>query len=416
MTIGDLPGRPKILFVTSHWPMAPAYGAQQRVLHTARLLSCFGNVSLVIVPTEPEDDEIVRRSGREFHIRKVIRPTPSEPGGLANRISHRIRHELDPTYMATDLYQVGEQDRTALLGLMEEHDLTWVHTIRAANWFRIYRWPGSVLDVDDLPSRIFWSEFRTGTDPVERLLDLRRWVFWQRREQLFRQRFDVITVCSEDDRQYLGGQSGVHVFPNGFSPLPLPDRRCPDPLRLGFLGNCGFVPNQEGIRWFIGEVWPRVKRDRPHAQLRLVGRGTERDLPNLGPDIQGLGWVEDPTAEIDSWAAMIVPIKVGSGTRVKVAEAFARKCPVIATAIGIFGYDVEDGKEVLLADRPADFATACSRLLRNPEFGEALSARAYQRFLEEWTWDSFKGTIATVVQECLGKSESWRLTEAITGS
>ena len=158
------------------------------------------------------------------------------------------------------------------------------------------------------------------------------------------------------------------------------------------------MPNEEGAKWFIRDVWPMIKREFPRAQLRLVGRGSEGYLTKLGPDIVGLGWLEDPGDEIASWSAMIVPIKVGAGTRVKVAEGFARRCPVVATTIGAFGYDVENGRDVLLADRADDFASACLLLLRDPELGQALSERAHKRFLEQWTWNSFESTVGTVVR------------------
>jgi glycosyltransferase involved in cell wall biosynthesis len=164
------------------------------------------------------------------------------------------------------------------------------------------------------------------------------------------------------------------------------------------------MPNEDGGKWFIRDVWPIIKREFPHVQLRLVGLGSEGYLTKLGPDITGMGWLADPGGEIASWSAMIVPIKAGAGTRVKVAEGFARRCPVVATTIGAFGYDVENGREVLLADRADDFASACIRLLRNPELGEALSERAHKRFLERWTWDSFESTVGKVVQECLARS------------
>jgi hypothetical protein len=112
--------------------------------------------------------------------------------------------------------------------------------------------------------------------------------------------------------------------------------------------------------------------------------------------------------EIASWSAMIVPIRFGGGTRVKIAEAFARRCPVVTTAVGAFGYDVHDGKEVLLADRPEDFASACVRLLRNPQLGEALSETAHKRFLQEWTWDSFQNNVVAVMDECLARRHDSR--------
>jgi len=397
--------RPKILFVTSHWPLAAAYGAQQRVLNIARLLSRFGDVSLVIVPTEQEDEETARRTRCEFEVRRVIRPLLVAPGSGSGRLPRRLRHEFDAAYMATDPYLVSEPDRAALQELIQQHDVTWVHTIRTANWFRIYRWPHSVLDVDDLPSSQHQSAAQSDGSRAGRLLSLRRSWIWRRRERIFPKRFDVLTVCSEDDRRFLGGPAHTYVIPNGAPRLEARPRAFSEVPRIGLIGNCTYLPNEDGLKWFIREVWPKVKREFPCAQLRLVGRGSEGHLTQLGPDITGLGWLEDPKDEIASWSAMIVPIKVGAGTRVKVAEGFARRCPVVATTIGAFGYDVEKGRDLLVADRADDFASACILLMRNPELGHALSERAHKRFLERWTWDSFESTVGTVVHECIGRSK-----------
>jgi len=396
--------RPKILFVTAHWPLALAYGAQQRVLNIATLLSRVGNVSFVIVPTDPEDEGAVRRTKREFEVCRIIHPSLVAPGTSSGGVRDRLRHEIDPTYMATDHYEVSAPDRMAMLEMIQRHDIVWVHTIRTANWFRIYRWPHSVLDVDDLISRQQHSLAQNERNPIERLLELRRVWIWRRRERLFPERFNVLTVCSEEDRRYLGGGESIYVIPNGSTPHPARSRVFPDRPRIGFIGNCAFAPNDQGLRWFIRDTWPGIKREVPSAQLRLVGRGSDGDFSHLGPDIVGLGWLEDPGDEIASWSAMIVPIKMGSGTRVKLADGFARGCPVVATAMGAFGFDVKNGQEILVADRGADFASACIRLLSNPELGMAISEKARKRFLERWTWESFENTVGKVVQECLTRS------------
>jgi polysaccharide biosynthesis protein PslH len=403
MSLTRAQDQPKILFVTSHWPLAPAYGAQQRVLNVWRLLSRFGDVSFVIVPTEHEDEDTVRHTRRKCEIRRIIRPLPVAPGTLYCRLTHRLQHEFDPTYMATDPYVVSDPDRAELQELIQQHDVVWVHTIRTANWFRIYRWPHSVLDVDDLPSRSYESAAQLRGSPLRRLIDVRMCWIWRRRERILSERFDVLTVCSEDDRQYLCKPGRVHVIPNGAHPLAVCSRAFSELPRIGLIGNCTFMPNEDGLKWFISEVWPVVKRELPRTQLRLVGRGSEGYLTKLGPDIIGLGWLEDPGHEIASWSAMIVPIKLGSGTRVKVAEGFARKCPVVATTIGAFGYDVDNGEQILLADRADDFASACIRLLRDPHLGEGISERAHKRFLERWTWDSFASNVGKVIEECLAK-------------
>ncbi|MGA9061101.1 MAG: glycosyltransferase family 4 protein [Terracidiphilus sp.] len=397
--------RPKILFVTSHWPFAAAYGAQQRVLNIGRLLSRIGDVSYVIVPTEQEDEETARQTQCEFDVRRVIRPVPVEPVNSFNWFVQRFRHEFDPMYMASDPYVVSAADRVIAEELIQQHDIIWVHTIRTAHWFRIYRWPHSVLDVDDLPSRTYQSSAQSASSPVRRLLDLRMSWIWRRRELTFPDRFDLLTVCSEEDRRYLGRLDRIHVIPNGAHPVaPRPHTRSALP-RIGFIGNCTFKPNEDGLNWFIRDVWPKIKCEFPCTQLRLVGRGSSGYLTRTGPDIIGLGWLEDPGEEVASWSVMIIPVKVGAGTRVKTAEGFARKCPIVATSIGVFGYEVENGKEALIADSAKDFASACTLLLKNSELRESLTKTAYRSFLERWTWDSFAGTVANVVQECLVRSK-----------
>jgi polysaccharide biosynthesis protein PslH len=407
MSLVSVQDRPRILFVTSHWPMAPAYGAQQRVFHLARLLRCYGDVSFVIVPTEHEDERTRIETSRCFKVHGVIRPRVVAPDHKT-RWSERLRHECDPSYLATDECVVSEQDRAWLHQLAEQHDLVWFHTIRTANWFRTFRWPNSVLDVDDLPSSQHASEVENASSLSARLIHLRRYWIWKRRERTFKERFDRLTVCSESDRRSLQAAGMVHVIPNG-APL-FASRRGNYSIqkRIGFLGNCTYRPNKEGIDWFLQQVWPLVQRAVPDAQLRIVGRGSEEFAPASAPDLQALGWLEDPGDEIDTWSAMIVPIRTGSGTRVKVAEAFSRRCPVVSTTLGALGYEVEDGKEILFADQAQDFARACIRLLKNPELQSMLSERAFSRFVSQWTWDSSARVVSEVVRQTLANSREYR--------
>jgi polysaccharide biosynthesis protein PslH len=393
--------RPKILLVTSHWPLAAAYGAQQRILNLANLLRRIGDLSFVLAPTENEDEEAIRRTEHEFDIRRVIQPLHDAPAGMFDRLSRRFRHEFDPMYMATDPYVVSSNERAATMDLIDQHDIVWVHTVRTANWFRINRWPHSVLDVDDLPSRTYRSAGQSPRSQIRRLYDLRMSWIWKRRELMLPKRFDVLTVCSEEDKRYLSCPERTYVIPNGATAHALSQPIVSTPPRIGFIGNCTFKPNEEGLVWFISEVWPQIKRRFPSAQLRLVGRGSDGYLVKSGQDIIGRGWLEDPSEEIASWYLMVVPIKVGAGTRVKVAEGFSRRCPIVATSVGAFGYQVESGREILLGDSAEDFASACILLLKNPELREALADAAHKRFLERWTWESFSGTVGAAVQECL---------------
>ncbi len=393
---------PKILFVTSHWPQAPAYGAQQRILNLARLMTRFAEVSWVIAPTEREDEETARRSTREFNVRAIMRP--KSVGPRSSLLFRRLRHEFDRSFMEPDDYVAEESDRTKLLELISEHDVVWIHTIRTAHWFRIDRWPHSVLDIDDLPSAVYRSTAQGHGNLTRRIMDWRMAWVWARRESFLMNRFDVLSVCSEADRSSLNEAGGVYVIPNGANPQMLHARKASERPIIGFIGNCGFWPNESGLKWFIREVWPLIKREVTGVQLHIVGAESDRFLSKNEPDVVGLGWLADPGEEVASWSAMIVPIKMGSGTRVKVADGFARKCPVVATPFGAFGYDVANGRELILAETSDEFASACLRLIQDPSIGVKLADRAYVRFGENWTWDSFEGTVKAAVQDCLARS------------
>jgi glycosyltransferase involved in cell wall biosynthesis len=269
------------------------------------------------------------------------------------------------------------------------------------------RWPKTVLDIDDLPSRYQKSELKSAKSLTDRLLTMRRFWLWKRRERRLLQRFTLLGVCSKDDRDYLGGDERIHVIPNGFEPPATITPRSPaSPPRVGFIGLLRYAPNRDGVEWFAARVWPEIKKACPAARFRLVGSGSDVEAPRLGADIDGLGWVADASAEIATWSLMIVPIRIGGGTRIKIAEGFSRKCPVVATPWGAFGYDVESGQEILLADKPAEFARACLSILQDPRRGEEMAARAWARYTTHWTWDAIEPRVAAAVEHGVRCSRS----------
>jgi len=388
---------PRILYVTSHVPHAASYGAQLRVLNVGRLLSKVGRVSLVIAASDEPDQRALDRTRAEFDVKQVMRVMPAPLQNAA----HRLRFELDPSFLNTHFSRVSDADRDRMLRMIPEHDVVWVHTIRTANDFRIYQWPHTVLDLDDIPSRVYASRTHAGQGMLRSLLDHRSSFAWKRRERLLHERFDVLGVCSANDRSYLNNDPRVQVIPNGFVRPEQPPHRAPAaPARLGFIGLCSYAPNRTGVEWFIRDVWPLIKRAAPDARLRLAGAESDKDLPSMGPDIDGLGYLDDPCDEIASWTAMIVPIRIGGGTRIKIAEAFSRKCPVVSTSLGAFGYEFRSNEELLLADTAPDFAAACLRLLADRNLASRLAENAWTCFLRDWTWDRIGETIARTVQLC----------------
>ena len=394
---------PRILYVTSCWPHDRPFGGQLRTLHIGRALQKLGEVTLTVVSEDAADGEILRKAAADFNVEPPIRVNLVPNHSL----SQRCRWALDPHFLNIHGYVADDADRARLLNRVPDFDLVWLSNSRTPNILNRWHWPHSVLDVDNVPSafqRAFWQN---GAGLKEKLGAGIRMRLLKRRERSWKERFSVLSVCSEPDRQYLGNGEQVHVIPNGFErPTEVPVRHPVDPPRIGFIGIYNYLPNPEGMKWFVHEVWPRVKQQIPRARLRIVGRETDGPLRPQAPDADALGFVADPAEEIATWSAMIVPIRLGAGTRVKIAEAFSRKCPVVSTRLGAYGYEVQNGQELLLADDPAAFADACVSLARDPQAANAMAERAFAAFLRNWTWDAITPRIHATAEDCLRRSHS----------
>jgi glycosyltransferase involved in cell wall biosynthesis len=222
------------------------------------------------------------------------------------------------------------------------------------------------------------------------------------------ERFTSVAVCSERDREYLrslGTKAPLHVVANGYErPASLPLRKRTNPPRIGFIGVFDHEPNVAGIRWFAERCWTGIRHAIPDVRLRLVGRLSNGSLKPAGEGIDALGWVDDPTEEMSTWSAMVVPVHIGAGTRAKIAHAFSQKCPVVATSLGAYGYDAEDGHNMFLAETAPAFADACIRAIREPETADAMAERAWQQFLEKFTWDAIRPHVWAAAEECLRAS------------
>ena len=387
-----------IAYICPCWPGDRAFGGQLRASHIGRVLQQFGSVTLVVVSEEGACLEVMERTASEFAVDPPVRVNSRPNHGLTGR----LRWAFDPHFLNIHGCVADSRDRARLLGRLGDFDLVWLLNSRTPNILNQWSWPHSVLDVDDLPSAFSRTVWRNGAGLKEKFKAGVSVFLLRRRERRWKDRFSVLSVCSEADRQLLGGGKHVHVIPNGFQrPAHEPLRNPLDPPRIGFIGLYSYSPNLEGMRWFVRECWPIVKRELPSARLRVVGRDSDGPLRPAGPDVDALGFIADASAEIATWSAMIVPVLHGAGTRVKIADAFSRKCPVISTCLGAFGYDVQSGRELSLADDPDAFAAACVALIRDRAAASNMADRAFAAFLQKWTWDAIAPRIQAAAEDAL---------------
>jgi glycosyltransferase involved in cell wall biosynthesis len=395
---------PRILFVAGAWAFGRAFGAQLRCLNVLRALAQIGAVEVVMLGDPGGAINAISEAGHNIsgaYFLETTQPTPEK--GLAGK----LKWTFDPRVDYPFGQRVGEEGVHRLVRSAEEFDLIWFFRQLSADMFPNRAWQRSVIDIDDVQSTYECAALRMGGLP-ERLSTLRRVFVWRRRERLLGDRFSVLAVCNEEDKQYLrrlGVDAHVHVIPNGYEkPSVEPVRSPAAPPRVGFIGAFDYLPNREGVSWFVKKCWPHVKRQVPRARLRLIGRNGDLFRELDGPDVDRLGALPDPSDEIKTWCAMVVPIRLGSGTCVKIAHGFSEKCPIVSTTFGARGYGAVDGREMYLADSAEAFANACIKAICEPEEAAQVAHRAWIGFLRNWTWDAIRPRVWAAAEDCLRSS------------
>jgi glycosyltransferase involved in cell wall biosynthesis len=206
--------------------------------------------------------------------------------------------------------------------------------------------------------------------------------------------FDGVIGVSDEDckimRDELGLKNVLGSVPTGvdadfFQAGTVPKK----PRSVVFLGSMDWMPNIDAVVYFVEAIFPEIKKNAPDVSFTIVGRnppGSIRSLAEKDPAIRVTGTVPDVRAYVAEAEVVVVPLRVGGGTRIKIFEAMAAGIPVVSTAIGAEGLPVRHGEEVLLADTPGAFADAVVRLLREPPLREKIGRNGLDLVHEKFGW------------------------------
>lgn len=389
----------KILFIGTACPFGDISGAGLRTRNLLRLLGSAGKVTPVFATARDWTPGQIEQTRAEFGPTLYIPYQRAPMRGMGDR----WRKVFDPRFLNPNAVIVPEPDRRHIEQLTVEHDIVWVHTLKLADAFRRFHWPHSILDVDDFPSRFHRTAIRHAPGIRAKLMRCQKAFSWKRHEKLCLERFDLLTVCKEADRAAFGDPSRVHVVPNGFE-TPTGTATPRRSNRIGMIGDFNYLPNHDGLKWFINEVWDTVRKHQPGVELRLVGKGSAEVAAKYpGVNTIGLGYVPDVVEETGSWSCMIVPTRLGGGTHLKVAEGLARCIPIVTTSHGARGYRLTHGHDCFICDDSGGFSNSCLQLLHDPALRERMSEAGSQLFHSHYSWDSIQPAVDHVLAACLAR-------------
>jgi len=221
-------------------------------------------------------------------------------------------------------------------------------------------------------------------------------------------RFGHIIAVSDHDRSLMAQWSDSRRFtvvPTGvdleqYRPSAAIEEAGP---LVSFIGAMDWEPNVDGVEYFCSQVWPAVKSAVPMARFRIVGRNPDRRVLKWASDsIEITGRVPSVVDHLRQSSVVVVPLRIGGGTRLKIYEAMATAKAVVSTSVGAEGLDVHNGRDILLADDSTSFSQAVLMLLRDRELRrrhEAAAAETAARYDWEVIGERFSAVLQSVVEK-----------------
>jgi glycosyltransferase involved in cell wall biosynthesis len=427
--VTTVPDRPRILCVAEDFPWPSRDGYRIRLSHIVRALSEVGELDLFAATRRPDDPQPVPADVKLARLKTVPAPRllPLDAALLARTLSsplpkrilwhdwnaarQELRRWAAPAY---DLVWYGHPDSMAGFGrvparvtildadnleYMRERSLRDAHLRSLASLLLAPR--ASPAFVREVRSRV--------KGVVSSTVDGRR---WRRLQRGLSEQADAVVVCSELDRRRLGAPNAV-VIPNGYEEPDLVPARSERANAMLMIGRFPYPPNSDGARFFVEEIFPRVRAQIPDATVRLVGRddGLLEDLRGV-EGVTITGEVPDVADELARARAVVVPLRAGSGTRLKVLEAFAFRVPVVATSLGCEGLDAVPGKHLLVADDPEQFARSCIRLLTDDAMHDRMTEDAWSLFESRYRWEDIRRSVCQLAMSTIDRPAAASVTAA----
>ena len=386
---------PVVLCLTEKSPLPVSSGSRSRIWHLVSALAWDFDVNLVVVGSVNEAEGLLLASDNSVHAH-VIRPV-RKSGSITDRARWIVGRGPVRAWVVHDRAIAQE----AVRDLIDQTgpDLIWVSGAWAQELL-----PGTlsvplILDLQHVERqaiagllrstarritqpRQFLSLVRLGIDRAARL----------RNERLLCRRADLVTVCWKSEPTYLQPvlADRVMVLPNGVTP---PERvsRAVGSGRLLFVGNLGYAPNADAARWLAEAILPLVRETHPSASVDIIGT-TPQSLRSLGelPGVTMHGFVDDLAESYRRAEIVVAPLRAGSGTKIKVLEAFSFGVPVVTTPVGLDGLDAEPEVHAAVGRSASDLSRQITALLDSPKRAQELAQAGLALIARSYTWSSIE--------------------------
>jgi len=399
----------KILFATPFLPSPPRFGGQRRLDGLMRSLAKNHELSVISFNASDEFAEASLDATRAY-CREVVTFPDMEFRDQRDKRLLQARSLLSRFSFEHLLLARRHEFLARFQQLVESgrFDIVQVEFCQMAA-FRIKLPAGrgyrTVLDEHNIEYDIVKRTAEAEGSATRRVYSSIDWRKLKREERSAWRWFDGVSVTSERDAGMLAQLepgTKVAVIPNGVDIQQFrPPSSAPDRDSLLFFGAMNYYPNHDGISYFVSEIWPRILAKRPGTKLWVVGPAPDSVMALKSANIEVTGFVDAVEPYIDRATAVVVPLRLGGGTRLKIVEAMSKAKPIVSTRIGAEGIDVVHDQHALLADDPQGFADQVERVLSDAALATRLGQAARGLAEASYGWPSLVSKLEAFYQQLL---------------
>ena len=381
----------KILFLSPTVPFPLTDGGRIRVFNLLKQIAEKSDITLLALETQPTDAEGVlelQGLGVQVHL---VPNAPTLPRVSLRTLLNAFCRRQPITVARYDLPAYRQKFKELIA--TENYDLVHYEMFHTAQFHTETDLPG-VLSQQNVDSEIWRRLCDETTHPFYKFAYWTQQRAFQRYERVLSPKFDAVTCTSDIDAavfQRHCSQDVIEIIPNGVDVTHFqPDFTTEAPAYLIYIGSMDWYPNEDAVAFFTDDILPGIQSEVPEVRFSIVGGNPSARVQKLA-EREGVivtGRVPEIKPYFAEATVFVVPLRIGSGTRLKILEALAMGKAVVSTSVGAEGLDLKDGEEIFIADAPQPFAEAVTRLLTDPALRRRIGENGRARVEKDYDWRS----------------------------
>lgn len=384
----------KILFVSPRLPYPLAHGGDIRTFYFVREVAKYHDTTLLALVTSEDQFELVKKAENE------LCPVIPVRYSLERRWKAHFKYFFSPVPYYRNV-AISPETSFHLKRLVEEndYDLVQIEFLCMAHFVEDVNGPVTVLDMHNVESILFSRMLKILPLGKEKILGMFDNVTLREYEASQIRKFDACLTCSDLDRDILIKSSAcesIFAIPNGvdtdfFQPGAVEE----ESASVVFVGSYSYYPNVDAVIYFCNEIMPQIQESRKDTKLFIVGHSPPKEVEALTRrnGVIVTGFVEDVREYMGRATVFAVPLRSGSGTRLKILEAWAMGKAVVSTSLGAEGLWAKQNENILIADDPASFAESIIDMINDKKRRVSLGMAGRDTVEKMYDWTLIGGEL-----------------------